>query len=1393
MFVLGRHLAPSNGAERLRRNERIFMELRQRVRAFGRSKSEDPQIISFWLCEGLKKRHVRGAKNESLSNLLRDWEMTETAENQELYFLNESTGMVVPRNDEIGRYVNEKDVVRMCESDEIEKLLEKFATRDADAAAEMSGNKNHTPLGAAISKLKRIGATNPTIKMIQKSFEDRQHHDEEAELLERFPEIDPVFESGEVEVVPDGDPRKCDVCDVSWPDEAGAHMFQHKRLNAVTHQGCAQFASDVLAHHPEITTREALIGSSNLSLLNRPGTFHVTVHRAMDLPGAQLLGTQAPYAKLSLLPWKEPIQTKPVENGGRNPLWKSMHDNMMTFSHMYNSSITPIPLLEVEIWNSNYLSDDLIACTLLDMTPLLRYPNVEIKRWFTLSSRVQAPIMLIQGHNSGQPRVLISIKFVPHEGKLAAGNDHKFRVHHLKSVGLAIPMCAVCDRVIVNVLKNVWGYRCEHCKIDVHKGCIMKAMTKCECKRSRSNSVDSVSDSSTQDDEKPVPTVVHRGLSYKLLNDEVTNEVGKLYVKFDGLHLCTKQCHAETNLHARNIFEGDTYCRLTIDNTVYETSPVLKSADPMYMEQVCFNVRRRNAVFKIEVIDFTNDTCIAEVKSTLFELLQKDSDDFIHTNALLEKIRTPLKRLNLEEARNSDITEELATLREEHRYGLSPPLEKKSTNGKKIGFALVQLGYFESKRDLFRSHLDEELHIQNNEDKDVSVESLKVTIDRFGRAIKTFQWVDAEYTDIIAWKNKKKSTVCFVLFVASCIWVDLEYAGAYILSGVAVYMLYQLRRRLEGEFEKRWIGYMDYDQAQTDRLKLHRPIAELFVAVNEAKLTETTDRLLKESQAELREIATTKPTYYVRIKYLPNDKQRSNDTLFIPSPYSEAIVGWTHPVDKSRNPVWRNPPPVTTSDGESSHPLAPPVQKQKKDYPFRNFQVSWRHNADICDCDRCAAWRNKQENSDEAVTCGIDHHALFFPIPQACRKNFSRRDDVVPWKLFPGLLQFDLCVSVTGSARSVPDLIVATGSVQLRDVRTKPGSTQEIAVTLTRKFTPGTSSVPVAPVLDDNFSDGNALVEPEIDQLFIRVELSTPDAATTMERERSRSVENLSHQEELKKKKIITPAERSHAEFVCESMIEKEKSAVIGQHLFDALSKVKDTIKTLQNEIDEACGTLARVENLFNWTHPWKSAVVFSCVILGAIVLSFIKGRWMILLFGLTEFGAVFLEDLPPSDQLRHIVWNLLVSLPTDQHLIEVYGAEREIYLRNKRGENEKNAKHTELLRHHGLWAGTLMTKGDSERSYKLCYAVYRPYRFVLWKSAEDAESGVPPFHQLLFERTESIVHGHKIDEKSFVFHVFGTTVSGVDEKRSFSFDSEAKMEDLLRVIRRSCAIGSTA
>uniref|UniRef100_M4BMY5 Phorbol-ester/DAG-type domain-containing protein n=1 Tax=Hyaloperonospora arabidopsidis (strain Emoy2) TaxID=559515 RepID=M4BMY5_HYAAE len=1255
--------------------------------------------LLFRLCEGLTKRRVKGSKTQSLTSAAVQWDLSHVIITNEMHFLNESTGLEVPQDEAMGAFVSDRDVVRLCSTEQLHALQEKFATRDQEVDDEMMQSKAKTSMGAALirSKLKKIGAKNPTFMKLQKTLDEHTHHHGAAKAdrvdpMDQFPDVDPIFESDEIEEISAEEgknPRTCDMCEVSWPDDVSSSMYRLKTMGIVTHQGCAQFTADVLSGHPEITSRNAFLALSKtpVSGLNKPGTFHITVHRAMELPGIQLIGTQAPYARLSLLPWKEPMQTKPVENGGRNPVWVSSHDNAMQFSHMYNSTITPIPLLDVEVYNYNYLADDQIACTLVDMSPLLRYPNIEAKRWFTMSSRS------LLTHSTGKPKIMLAIKFVPTERDTNSSNAHKFRVHQLKSIGLAIPVCAVCNRSIMNALKNVWGYRCELCGIDVHKGCIMKAAVQCECVAQELLSA------GREKRER-------RGVTFRVLNDSVLRPAGELFVNFRGLHLCTKHCR--DNFHAKNIFVGDTYCRLSFDGIVHETSPVLKSADPMYMETLCFKVRHPNSVFRIDVIDFSTDQCIGQFGVSLFQLLQREADNFVRTNPILASLRDHLRYLSLNNAMNqaaiNDSWAALPILTDEERCKLSSPQGSKLRPGEEIGFALVDLEYVEHKKDLLRVRANNNSYLLEREEKEFSVESLRNTVDRLGRAAKIFQGIDAEYASVISWKNKKKSAVCFLLFVYGCVVADFEYALFYVFGAVLVYMLYRLHVRLEGAYAARWIGYEEYELEQEEQQKLYRPLADLHVAVHEAHLFDETDNLLIESQARMKDFSLSKLGYYVLIKYRPNDKQHeAGDIALIPSGYDETTVAWTDVVGRSQHPVWRKNSLLSAGTVLAA--------KLRKTSPFRNFNVSWCHDPKTCTCGQCSAYRQSLEETVPAsatvTSCGVDHHAYYFPIPQASRKNCSGRDDLVPWTSFPGLLQFDLCISSSGEAKETPDLVAATTTIPLRSLLEQDGNSIELQLPL--------SSIPM-PKADDSFPDlvTESVGKQDGDYLVARVGFYIPTESSTSSNGKGLLNETCQRETGLvvpnavQKKRLDGHVERNFSEFVCENMVQKEKSNIIGANLFDAFWKVKDTVKQLQTEIGRACGALACAENLLNWTHPWKTATSFAVVAAMALVFSVVRGRWAILIFGLTEFGAVFVDDAPASKRVKKILWNYLSSLPTDQDLIELYEPERAVYLERRQAQLEEDKEIAARLRYHASWIGTVSTKAESDRSTKVCRIVFR-------------------------------------------------------------------------------------
>lgn len=107
-------------------------------------------VVDDRLCEGRGKRPVRANKTRSLSATVAEWELSHVLEQTDVHFLNESTGLVVPQDEEIGKWIADRDVLRLCTATELAALQEKFATRDAAVTHEMMKAKATTPMGAAL-------------------------------------------------------------------------------------------------------------------------------------------------------------------------------------------------------------------------------------------------------------------------------------------------------------------------------------------------------------------------------------------------------------------------------------------------------------------------------------------------------------------------------------------------------------------------------------------------------------------------------------------------------------------------------------------------------------------------------------------------------------------------------------------------------------------------------------------------------------------------------------------------------------------------------------------------------------------------------------------------------------------------------------------------------------------------------------------------------------------------------------------------------------------------------------------------------------------------------------------------------------------------------------------
>jgi hypothetical protein len=89
------------------------------------------------------------------------------------------------------------------------------------------------------------------------------------------------------------------------------------------------------------------------------GTLTVEVLRATCLKEKQMLGSQAPYAMVTLLPSQTSKRTLSVSGGGTTPTWTGAHENEMAFK--LSESEKGASELLLEVWSDNLAMDEIIG------------------------------------------------------------------------------------------------------------------------------------------------------------------------------------------------------------------------------------------------------------------------------------------------------------------------------------------------------------------------------------------------------------------------------------------------------------------------------------------------------------------------------------------------------------------------------------------------------------------------------------------------------------------------------------------------------------------------------------------------------------------------------------------------------------------------------------------------------------------------------------------------------------------------------------------------------------------------------------------------------------------------------------------------------------------------
>ena len=109
----------------------------------------------------------------------------------------------------------------------------------------------------------------------------------------------------------------------------------------------------------ELSSKENAKSAQPRGTSYREGTLTVEVLRATCLKEVQLLGLQAPYVMVTLLPSQESKRTLSVSSGGTTPTWTGAHENELRFN--LSDSEKPTSELLLEVWSDNLAMDEIIG------------------------------------------------------------------------------------------------------------------------------------------------------------------------------------------------------------------------------------------------------------------------------------------------------------------------------------------------------------------------------------------------------------------------------------------------------------------------------------------------------------------------------------------------------------------------------------------------------------------------------------------------------------------------------------------------------------------------------------------------------------------------------------------------------------------------------------------------------------------------------------------------------------------------------------------------------------------------------------------------------------------------------------------------------------------------
>jgi len=200
---------------------------------------------------------------------------------------------------------------------------------------------------------------------------------------------------------------------------------------------------------------------------------------------------------------------------------------------------------------------------------------------------------------------------------------------------------------------------------------------------------------------------------------------------------------------------------------------------------------------------------------------------------------------------------------------------------------------------------------------------------------------------------------------------------------------------------------------------------------------------------------------------------------------------------------------------------------------------------------------------------------------------------------------------------------------------------------------------------------------------------------------------------------------------------------------------LRANVEWVQNLLNGILGKIESFKNIFNWTYPHKTSIIFFSVLFAFVLFFLIPGRWIILVVGIHEFLYCFYPH-PEDPMFSILISNLLLSMPNDLQVEEAYRRPREVLEAQQEEKSRDESRKAKLNLFFGssMWDGVISevrlvsSNGNRGGWEKGCYLVIQGHRLAWWSSEKAVEDGISPIGQLLLQGHSGVTSPSPVDVK---------------------------------------------